>query len=209
MISKNDYLKNPCNLTSIPYWKYKSTTVPPNIKIVHNNDFRKEKYHDYFDEPYFRLYHNLEEVNIASMKDLEIITCTPDTIGIFVELINKSYTDLCVTLEQLRSYCETPVYCPELWLYLKDKKTGKIIGGGIGDFDRELGEMIIEWVQVLPEYRKCGYGQIIVNSMLAKVKGIAKFATVSGKVKNPTQPEMLYRKCGFVGKDIWHILTKN
>ena len=35
----------------------------------------------------------------------------------------------------------------------------------------------------------------------------AKFATVSGKIRDPSDPERLYRKCGFVGTDIWHILT--
>ena len=39
------------------------------------------------------------------------------------------------------------------------------------------------------------------------MQGIAEFATVSGKVNNPTNPESLYRKCGFTGNDIWHILT--
>lgn len=34
------------------------------------------------------------------------------------------------------------------------------------------------------------------------------FVTVSGKVDNDTKPEFLYRKCGFTGEDIWHILTK-
>jgi len=37
---------------------------------------------------------------------------------------------------------------------------------------------------------------------------MAEFATVSGKVNNATSPEILYRKCGFIGNDIWHILTK-
>ncbi len=32
------------------------------------------------------------------------------------------------------------------------------------------------------------------------------FATVSGKVTNKTKPEKLYRRCGFTGDDIWHIL---
>ena len=40
------------------------------------------------------------------------------------------------------------------------------------------------------------------------MKGIADFATVSGKVDNETNPEALYRKCGFVGNDVWHILHK-
>jgi len=38
--------------------------------------------------------------------------------------------------------------------------------------------------------------------------GKANFVTVSGEVDNSTNPEALYRKCGFIGDDIWHIMTK-
>ncbi len=34
----------------------------------------------------------------------------------------------------------------------------------------------------------------------------ADFATVSGECDNPTRPEAVYRACGFVGDDVWHIL---
>ena len=85
---------------------------------------------------------------------------------------------------------------------------GYFIAGGIADYDRETNELILEWIQVLPSYRKQGYGQLIVNSLLLKMKGIATFATVSGKVNNPTNPQSLYRKCGFTGNDVWHILTR-
>lgn len=37
----------------------------------------------------------------------------------------------------------------------------------------------------------------------------ADFATVSGKVNNITNPERVYRKCGFEGNDIWHVLIKD
>ena len=36
----------------------------------------------------------------------------------------------------------------------------------------------------------------------------ATFATVSGQCNNPTNPEALYRKCGFTGSDVWHVLRK-
>lgn len=36
----------------------------------------------------------------------------------------------------------------------------------------------------------------------------AKFATVSGQSNNPTNPEVLYRKCCFTGSDVWHVLRK-
>lgn len=207
-LSLNEYLKAPCASSSIPYWKQKTITIPDNMKIVHNSDFVKSQYKDFTDEQYFRLYHNFKEIQRSSCDTVEIVTATPDMIDKFVCIINASYSDLTVTREQMQSYLSTPVYNPDLWILLKDKSTNKFIGGGIADYDKEAGEMIIEWIQVLPDYRKRGYGQIIVNNLLSRMAGVAKFATVSGKVDNPTKPENLYRKCGFAGNDIWHILTK-
>ncbi|MBR4875433.1 MAG: hypothetical protein IKU95_02975, partial [Clostridia bacterium] len=55
--------------------------------------------------------------------------------------------------------------------------------------------------------RRKGIGQAIVSELLRRMADLADFATVSGKVNSVTQPEKLYRKCGFCGNDIWHILT--
>ena len=63
----------------------------------------------------------------------------------------------------------------------------------------------MEWIQILPDYRGKKLGKMIVNELLCRMKR-AEFATVSGKINNPTNPERLYRSCGFIGNDIWHIL---
>lgn len=204
----DEYLKSPCRASSIPYWKQKSIVFPDNMKIVHDDDYFADGFADYLDEPYFRLYHGLNKIGLTNCKGIEVITATPDLTRTLAEIINLSYDDLSVTEEQLKSYRETPVYAPDLWILLKDTKTGVYIGGGIADYDGDTGELIIEWVQVLPEYRSRGYGSIIVNNLLARMRATAKFATVSGKIKSPSNPEKLYRKCGFTGSDIWHILYK-
>ena len=177
------------------------------MKIIHERDINAALFHDYSDEPYFRLYHDLKNVKSRTAPEIEIVS-GEFSIYEFVRLINASYTDLSVTVEQMESSRQTPVYCPELWILMKKRKTGTIIAGGIADYDKEIGELILEWIQVLPQYRGRGYGQIIVNYLLSKMQGIARFATVSGKINNPCHPEALYRKCGFTGNDIWHILTE-
>lgn len=202
------YKKNPCGVLSIPYWKNKILTIPSNIRIVHDRDFSTSEYQEYKDEPYFRLFHSLEDIKTVVLDDIDIVTAKREDIPHFVEVINQSYTDLSVTYEQLVSYTQTEVYHPELWVMAVTKENSSVVGCGIADVDREMKEGILEWIQVLPAYRGKKIGQLIVNELLQRMVGIAEFATVSGKVNNVTSPEMLYRKCGFIGNDVWHILIK-
>lgn len=53
MITKSQYLANPCRAASLPYWKAKSMVLPEEILIVHDDDFRPSEYAQYTDEPYF------------------------------------------------------------------------------------------------------------------------------------------------------------
>ena len=61
-------------------------------------------------------------------------------------------------------------------------------------------------MQVLPQKRGRGLGKAIVNELLIRLKSKAKFVTVSGQIDNKTNPEALYRKCGFKGDDIWCVI---
>ena len=81
-----------------------------------------------------------------------------------------------------------------------------LIGSVLCDYDAETGEGIIEWLQVLPKYRGRGIASALVCKGLKIMSGFADFATVSGECENVTNPEGVYRKCGFTGNDVWHIL---
>ena len=208
MITLTEYLNNSCGTLSIPHWKTKNITIPPDMKILHDNNFSAEILSDYIDEKYFRLYHNLKEIPKVITNDLEITTATRKDIKAIVQIINDSYTDISVSKELIKSYTKTPVYNAALWIMVKEKATGKYVGCGIADFDTQAKELILEWIQVLPQYRGKKIGQLIVSELLFRMKDVANFATVSGKVDNTTNPEALYRKCGFTGNDVWHILHK-
>lgn len=208
MITLTEYLNNPCGTLSIPYWKAKNITIPPDMRILHDRDFSSDILSEYTDEKYFRLYHSLKEIPEIATDDFEITTATRRNIKTIVQIINDSYTDISVSAELIKSYIKTPVYNENLWIMVKEKATGKYVGCGIADFDIEAKELILEWIQVLPQYRGKKIGQFIVTELLFRMKDIADFATVSGKVDNLTNPEALYRKCGFAGNDVWHILHK-
>lgn len=129
MITLQSYLRDPCGTTSIPYWKYKTVAVPPNMKIVHQRELDAKLLAEYNDEPYFRLYHDLKNVRKTTVPEVEIVPGSA-YLSEFVRLINGSYTDICVTAEQMESCRHTPVYCPDLWLLLREKKTKTILAGG-------------------------------------------------------------------------------
>ena len=209
MISLSDYLSDPCGKLSIPYWKAKRISVPPQMWIVHDRDFSTELLTAYRDEPYFRLYHDLHRINVLNLPSLTVKTAAAHDLETIASVINRSYSDLQIDLAQLKNNMKMPVYAESLWILVNDAETGMCVGCGIADCDRDAGELILEWIQVLPEYRRCGVGRRIVSELLYRGKAFgAAFATVSGKAHNPTKPELLYRACGFTGSDIWHVLTR-
>ena len=95
-----------------------------------------------------------------------------------------------------------------MWLAILHYKSGEIAATGIAELDCEIGEGILEWIQVLPKHRGQGLGKYVVSELLWRMKDYASFATVSGQCDNPNHPERLYRNCGFTGTDVWHVLRK-
>ena len=162
----------------------------------------------YNDEKYFRLLHDLKHIEKVVSDAFEIRTTSAEDIPILQELIARSYNDLTVSEEQLLGYIKSEVYDENLWIIVYEKVTHKPVACGIAELDKEIREGVLEWIQVLPAYRGKKIGQLLVNELLTRLQGRADFVTVSGKVDNVTKPEILYRKCGFTGDDIWHILTK-
>lgn len=204
-----EYLENPCGLLSIPYWKAQKNKIPEHMKIIHNQDFSEDMLREYSDTEYFRLKHNLEKVDKSELQsEFCITTITESQFSQLVEVINNSFTHLGikVDIEQVKGWTSTEVYAPDLWTAIF--KDGIMIGSIIADYDKVAKEAIIEWMQVLPEYRGIGIASTILNDCLQRMQGRADFVTVSGMVNNRTKPEMIYRKCGFTGDDVWHILFR-
>jgi len=205
-ITKQQYLSNPCGESSLPYWKAVRMNVPENMLILHDSDFRGENYTDYIDEPYFRLYHDLKKLHTAALPEgFQLCEASPAE---YAAHINQCYMGASMTEAEIKLYFQHSVYSPELWLAVLDCKSKKIAATGIGEFDEQVGEGILEWIQVSPEYRGSGLGTYVVTELLKRIAEKARFATVSGEVNNPSRPERLYRKCGFQGDDVWHILRK-
>ncbi len=206
MLNKERYLINPCRTASIPYWKAIQMQIPDHMHIVHDEAFSDTLLDGYIDEPYFRLKHTLIHLAVPYLPDGFVVS--EATCKEYAEHINECYVGLGVSESELQGYTQRKVYCPNLWLAVRDKTTGIIVATGIAELDYDIQEGILEWIQVSPGYRGIGLGKFLVLELLRRMKPMADFATVSGQCNNPTSPEQLYRKCGFAGEDIWHILRK-
>lgn len=207
MNTKEQYLADPCKAASIPYWKTKSITVPDGMKILHQDEYDKAGYQHYTDEAYFRLIHDLQGLSAPTLPQGYSLCAA--TLSEFAAHINSCYDGIGITAEELGCYIVRPVYDAVLWLAVKDDHTGTIVATGIAELDQEIGEGILEWIQVSESHRCKDLGRYIVSELLWRMKEKADFATVSGQCNNATSPEKLYRKCGFVGSDVWHILRKS
>lgn len=205
-ITKQQYLSNPCGESSLPYWKTVKMTLPENMLILHDRHFRVEYLADYIDEPYFRLYHSLQMPHAAILPNgFRLCKASPAE---YAAHINECYDDITITEEEIRSYSRHSVYSSALWIAVQECVSKKIVATGIAEFDEQVGEGILEWIQVSSAYRGLGLGTYVVTELLTRIAHTAQFATVSGQINNPYKPENLYRKCGFQGNDIWHVLKK-
>ena len=206
MITREQYLADPCKAASIPYWKAKSIIIPDGMKILHQDEFGDAEYQQYTDETYFRLIRNLK--SLAEPVLPQGYSLSTATRSEYTAHINSCYKEIGITEEELGRYTLRPVYDAALWLAVKETHTGTIVATGIAELDREIGEGILEWIQVSQGHRGKGLGRYVVSELLWRMKSKAGFATVSGQCSNATNPEKLYRKCGFTGNDVWHILRK-
>jgi GNAT superfamily N-acetyltransferase len=204
VLTKEEYVKDPCRAASIPYWKAVSICVPADMLILHEEDLHGDFPKHYRDTRYFRLIHRLQVCATALPGGFSLGQGTAEE---FAAHIRECYGSD-ITPEEVHSFTERAVYCQDLWLAVRDQATGALVATGIGEWDRQMGEGILEWIQVSPGYRRRGLGSFLVKELLWRMQGKVKFATVSGQCDSPSCPERLYRSCGFTGRDVWHVLHK-
>ena len=205
-ISKKEYLLNPCRYASVPYWKAKSLTIPDSIKILHQDDYNEAENRQYMDEPYFRLSHNLQGLSAPVLP--QGYSLCEAALRDFAAHINSCYDNIGISETELHNYTQRDVYDASLWVAVKCELTGSIAATGIAELDYEIGEGVLEWIQVSASHRGQGLGRYLVSELLWRMKDKAGFVTVSGQCNNPANPEKLYRECGFSGCGVWHILGR-
>lgn len=209
-ITKEQYINNPCGTCATAFWKAEAFEMPKDILVVHEKDLNRFDECNCCAERYFRLIHNLQQINRPNLhEDFYFLTIDINKQKELVEnLINRCYKDICVSVEDVENWTKTKVFDGGLWLGVFEKKTNMLVALGIADFDKDIKEGSLEWIQVLPEKQGLGLGKAVVSELLLRLKEKAGFVTVSGKVDNETNPQRLYRSCGFAGNDIWYVFRK-
>lgn len=202
----SEYLKNPCRFSALPL--YKEVRQNNDILVVHNNEFKEElvknsKLHQKF----FRITHNFKDVNIVDIPGYKTKKCNINIDSKkVIDIINKSYLNIKFTKDEVNLMIKDVVYSSKMWIFIIDETTNIEVALGICQYDKITLEVIFDWIQVLPEYRGKGIGSMLVSHLLSIPPEGSKFATVSGDIDGTSSPEKLYRKCGFIGTDIWHII---
>jgi len=206
MITIETYVKNPCGTLPVAFWKQQHFPVPNGMTIKHNADCSCDDLVGKKVNRYFRLLHTLDDEfdttlpcgfnfrNVDTQCEIELVA----------EIIRRCYVDCGITKDEVALWTKFPVFDPSLWWFICMGENP--IALGIADYDAEIGEGALEWVQVLPEMRHRGFGRAVVNKLLAELNTKAEFVTVSGETDNPANPESLYRKCGFKGNDVWCVI---
>lgn len=187
----------PQQISQVPFALVHENCLP----VFHNREFSRK-------EAYFRLSHD-RQVQISNLPSGFVFQKVhpDDEIDAVVHLIQTCYRNMNVNSKIVREWIDHPVYDPDLWVWILDETSGEKVGLGIAETDQRVPEASLEWVQVLPAYQRKGLGKAIVSELLRRTQSTVEITTVSGKINNFKRPEMLYRRCGFTGSDIWWLLA--
>ncbi len=124
------------------------------------------------------------------------------------EFICKCYENIKPNSEEVNKWTKHDVFNNDLWVWIVEKNTGNKVALGIAEVDKEIREGSLEWIQVLPDFQGKKLGKLTVLELLRRMEKNVDFTTVSGETDNKTNPEILYRKCGFEGNDVWYLMSK-
>ena len=199
------YLINPCEASSLPFWKTNLISLPPSMSVVRDDLFPGLQ-EGSIDAQYFKLLHRLKALSPCTLPNCFSFTFVDEHS--MAAHISHCYEEERVSVEELKQYKKRNVYSPDLWIGVKENDSGELVATGIAEFDQEIKEGVLEWIQVSPEFRRRGLGRIVVNELLRRLAKRADFVTVSGRMDNPNHPYALYLNCGFESPVIWHVVRR-
>lgn len=155
---------------------------------------------------FFKLVHDHQNIQLPTIPiSLKIVQATIDESDAIANFINRNYTLIHVSADEVFSWTMRKTYDSRLWIWVVDAQTEERLGLGIAEADLSMGEGVLEWIQLESHARGKGIGTLLVKELLARLAQTCDFTTVSGDYYNPSNPEKLYRNNGFTGNWKWYI----
>ena len=208
-ITKDQYLQDPCGTCATAFWKNAFFKKPHGTKVVHQANMNDITADGMQIERYFRLVHRLKDIAPHSLPANYYFQTVniQSQLSTVAHFLNNCYDNFFITADQVEKWTKYMVFDNSLWLFVYSLSSSYPVALGIADIDKTIKEGSLEWIQTLPDARGKGIGAALVTELLLRLLPKADFATVSGLADSEFKPEALYRKCGFVGEDIWCVLA--
>lgn len=199
---ENKYLDTPTQM--LPATKDRAYAIlnNPKIKVLSQDDFeekfRSGKYLDYFKV--------VNRLNNEYSQDERIKSINNVPTLELADLINFAFGKAKVGESDLNGFKSRMSYNGDFWLGLYVDE--KLVGVLIGDLDTHIKEASIEYLAVLPDYQRLGYGKALVNHFLNLCKEKAKIVTVFTRADNPYHVLDLFKALDFEDEYHWFVLNK-
>lgn len=203
-LSADAYRRDPGKASALAYWKAVRNPTPVGVCVVHASADHAAPGHP---QRFFKLVHHLVDIPDLPLPDgfrwisvADERWCEP-----IADLMADAYGGaMCVDAREVASWQTRPVHDARGWIgvVVDDER---LVGAAIADLDPVVGEISLDWIQVRPPWQGCGVGRALVTEVLRRFRHDADFATVAGDLDNEHAPERLYRACGFIGDDVWHV----
>ncbi len=163
-------------------------------------------------QPFFRLLHDHARISAPSLPDgfrFEAVQIPLERDRVLA-MIAHADGDGKPATETVESWMQPPVYEADFWLWVKDTNIGMPVALVSGVLDRDIGEAVLTWVQVIPAYQGKGLAAALVSEMLQRSAQKAQFTTVSSvfDFRERENPGAFFRQFGFAGEDVWWLLSR-
>jgi len=161
-------------------------------------------------EAFFRLVHTGSELPLHAtvpgyaIREVDMTTELP----LVATILHACYDTPTPGTDEITTWTKSQVFAPHAWLWIVNRRAKRPVALGIAETDQLTGEASLEWVQVLPAFRSLGLGTMLVQELVYRLEQKVAFTTITGQVKNPCEPEHLFRRCGFAGRDVWWVLHR-